>query len=719
MKHIYGTVALIVLATACGNPHLTNPVTPSTSIPGVEADPLRELVLSNADGGADLNVVTGNPSINSILGARNPNDEEIVVSYSFENGFHFRWNGGSFPGQNGSCGPQQLPSSNCNLDIEFFAAAPGVYTDVLLATYAHKSDPEKKKVRRIPLRGERLADSLSPIILSPVAGGTQIEFQTDDALVAAQLNQLNPNSEEVVVSYRFARGDNFRYHGGAFPGTSGNCAPEQLPNNSCAIDIEFFANAPGRYTDELIATYALRSNPSVTKEVRMPLVGEKLAPLPSGVSVRPFGGAPSVDFGSAPVNSPIRRDRIVVENTGRTDQELGISLLGGAPFAMTHNCPAVLFPTNSCTIEVNYASTQVGTHSDIVRVTHKRPGAATGSAVNTPVTGTTTAAPMRPGQLALGAGAESGSIDYGTVNAGSVNSRLVEVRNIGEMPVVLNSHTVNADAFAFNGGSYPGSRGTCGQTILPGACTLDLSFRPSAPGNYAGAASLVPAAGNPLSIGLRGRARRGNGDCYVTEERRVLARASANPTGVSFPYLNSVPSSNSRLSTIYGTATNSNIPSLNRRTVKDAMVYVTFDVPIIRDQIVDVVVSLDVTKVIQDGHADTESLCISADGLRKCSGREFTLASWQRLKNPNFWATHSAPVNTRYEDEFARGTSSCGDFTCYTMVKSLSGKDLFALERQELQDLSSKVLNLVFSDDTRLRTMPSLTVISKKPVACE
>jgi hypothetical protein len=125
-----------------------------------------------------------------------------------------------------------------------------------------------------------------------------------------------------------------------------------------------------------------------------------------------------------------------------------------------------------------------------------------------------------------------------------------------------------------------------------------------------------------------------------------------------------------------------------------------------------------VTKVIQDGHADTESLCLSADGLRKCSGREFSLASWQQLKNPAFWSTHSAPVTTTYEDEFAKGTSRCGNFTCYTMVQSLSSKDIFALSRNELQGISGKMLNFIFSDDTRLRTMPSVTIKTKKPVAC-
>jgi hypothetical protein len=718
VKRLSGILALVVLATACGNPHLTNPNIEGRTLPGVVADPLREIVVTNPDGGEELRVTTSNPTINGILGARNPNNEEIVVSYAFESGSHFRWNGGSFPGTNGSCAADQLPTSDCNLDIEFHADAPGVYLDNLIATYALKSDPSKTKTKKIPLRGERLADNLNPIILTPVSGGTQMNFQTDDAPVSAQLNQLNPNTEDVIVTYRFAKGDNFRFRGGSFPGTGGTCASEQLPNNSCALDIEFHASAVGRYTDELIATYALKSNPTVTKVVRMPLVGEKTAPTSSSLSVRPIGGGTSVNFGSAPVNSPVRSDRIVVENTGLTDQELTIALLGGAPFSMNHNCPATLPPATACSINVDYASTQVGTHNDIVRVTHKRPTSSTASVINVPVTGTTTAAPMRPGQLVID-GASTGNIDFGTVDSGSVNSRLVEVRNIGEMPVNLSSYNINGEAFSFNGGTYPGSRGTCGQIILPGSCTIDFSFRPVAEGTYAGSSALVPNSGSTLNINLRGKARRAGQECFETEERRVLARASANPTGVSFPYLNSASGTTMRLSTIYGTSTNSNVASLNRRTVKDAMVYVTFDMPIISDQIVDVSFNLDITKVIQDGHADTESLCISADGLRKCSGREFTLASWQKLKNPAFWSTHAAPMSTLYEDEFARGTSRCGNYTCYTMVKSLSAKDMFLLTRPELQGVSGKALNMVFSDDTRLRTMPSLTIKTKKPVACQ
>lgn len=718
MKRLCGTLVLVVLATACGNPHLTNPNIEARTLPGVIADQLREMVISNPDGGTNLSVVTSRPQINAILGARNPNTEEIVVTYAFENGAHFRWNGGAFPGTSGSCVAEQLPTSDCNLDVEFHSTTPGVFTDNLIATYALKSDPSKTKVVTIPLRGERLADNLNPLVLTPVAGGTQMEFQTDDAPVAAQLNQLNPNTEDVIVTYRFVQGTNFRYRGGTFPGTNGTCASEQLPNNSCALDIEFHASAVGRYTDELIATYALKSNPSVMKEVRIQLVGEKLAPTSSSLSARPIGGGASVDFGSSPVNSPMRSDRIVVENTGRTDQELSIVLVGGAPYTMNHNCPDLLPPATTCAINVNYASTQLGTHNDIVRVIHKRPSSSTVSLINIPVTGVTTAAPMRPGQLVID-GANTGNIDFGTVNAGSVNSRLVEVRNIGEMPVNLASYNINGAAFSFSGGTYPGSRGTCGQIILPGSCTIDFTFRPTSEGVYAGSSALIPTSGPSLNVNLSGKARRQGQECFETQERRVLARASANPTGVSFPYLNSNAGTNSRLSTIYGTSTNSNVASLNRRTVKDAMVYVSFDMPIISDQIVDVSLNLDITKVIQDGHADTESLCLSADGLRKCSGREFSLAGWQRLKNPAFWSTHATPMNTLYEDEFSRGTSRCGDYTCYTMVKSLSAKDMFALTSAELQGVSGKAVNLVFSDDTRLRTMPSLTIKSKKPVACQ
>lgn len=717
MSRLPLTLALAILAVSCGNPHLTKKSSNFKASPAIVIDPLKALSVTNPDGLNGLDVKTNNSSINSILGAKNPNTEEILVTYAFEKGSNFRWNGGGFPGRNGSCRENQLPSVDCNLDVEFHADKPGIYQDNLIATYALKSAPETTKKVIIPLKGEKIASDLIPLTLEPITGGSGLELSTEATSVAGQVDQFNPNSEEVIVSYKIEDGTHFRFNGGTAPGTNGTCKEIQASQKNCSLDIQFFATEVGQYKDNLIATYALKSNPEVKKEVRLPLKGEKKAAQVSSLNVKPMSGDSAVDFGSAQINSPLRTDKVVIENNGNVPQELNIALLGGAPFAISHDCPSVLEAKQTCTVKVTYAPTNVGTHDDVIQVSHKKPSSASISKIKIPVTGTATAVPLKPGQLVLD-GLNSGNLDFGTVSTGSLTSKIVEVKNIGEMPVTLKSQVLAGEAFSFNGGTFPGSRGTCGEKILPGKCLIEVAFRPGSEGSHTGSILLTDVAANSLAIGLRGKAKKHNEDCFKIEEKRVLARLSNSASGVVFPYLNSAADTKMKLTTLYGTSTNSLVQSLNRKTVKDGMVFVTFDIPASNEKIVEAELNVDVTKVIQDGHADTESLCLASTGIRKCSGREFSLASWQKLKNPAFWSAQSSPVNSHYEDEFSKGTSTCGNYTCYSMVKALSVKGLFELNKEEFISLAGQTIHFIFSDDTRLRTMPSLTIKTKKPIAC-
>jgi hypothetical protein len=720
MKHLFIAALLSFFAISCGNPHLTDSdLGLFSSTPGVTGEVDTTITITNPDGGQDLSVVTPEASINGTLNVNNPNNESLIVTYYFEKGEHFRFNGGGFPGSSGSCEQVSEPAANCTLDIEFFAVQPGVYEDTLFVIFARESTPDTKTIKRVPLRGERLADQLIPITLLPVNGGTELTFETSSTSVNGEASQNNPNSEEVIVTYEFTKGDHFRYRGGVFPGTSGTCAATQLPDANCKIDIEFFSNDPGRFTDELVATYALRSRPDSKKTVRLPLVGEKLAPLSSSIRVRTVSGGSSIHFGSATVNSSTRRDQIIVENIGQTNQSLSIRLLGGQPFAISTSCPAQLPPSRTCLIDVAYDSTQIATHTDSVRVTHAGPGSSTEN-IDVPLTGITLAAAQTPGQLTLST-VNSGKIDFGTVVVSQEVHRFVELENIGQTPVVINSQSFTGASFTFSGGTYPGTNGTCGQTIIGGKrCALDLSFKPQDIGTFEGSLNLVPQEGAVFKIPLIGRSTLDQGQgCYSTEELRLIAKPAGTASSFIFPYLLKVSGSSASVSYLYGTQTNGVLAALNRKIVKDAQVFVTYDVPAIKGEIIGLDIGVDITKVILDNYQDTESLCLSTGTIRKCSGRQFTLSSWLKLNNPKFWTPYKVPVTTTYEDDFSAGIAGCGSYKCFYMEKRLDAKKILKLSSSELSSLKSGPANFVFSDDTRLRTMPTLYLRVRQPVACQ
>ncbi len=592
----------------------------------------------------------------------------------------------------------------------------------------HLTKPAPSAVpEQFPLDGAELR----ALSLGPTDGDRKLEVSTNGTSTSVPVHALNPNPDvPLVVSYHFESGAHFRFRGGTFPGTAGDCVAEHVPAASCALDIEFHATESGVYADNLIATYHPKNKPLDQRRVLLPLRGEKIAPpglSPDVLSARSLGGQSSLDYGRDLVDRP-RQDTVVVRNESDRPLQVAVRLAGAVPFAQQNDCPAVLAAGATCQVQVTYTPTAPGTHQDSVIVSYWGENEAAAREVRVPVIGEAYAPTNpcgdvpcgeepRPGQLRLSA-IHADGIDFGSVTLGGEARKQIEITNIGDLPVVLNGMQLSGGIFTFAGGAYPGSNGTCGETVLPGSCVLDLVFKPTAVGAQSAALSLVPASASVLSITLMGQGEAPAQVCEAVEETVITARPSANAAGIVFPYLASAPGTSARLSYLYGTSTNSYIRAINRYTVKDAQVFVVFDIPRLEGEVIETKLSVDVLKVIADGHRDTESLCLSSGPLRRCSGQEFTLASWQRLKNPVFWQPLATPVNGLYEDEFARGESRCGSYNCMALRTEYNVRDLFALGRREMQELKGSMSAFIFSDDTRLVSMPRLVIKTRKRVSC-
>lgn len=711
---------LLAFFVSCGNPHLNDAGLGINLNAPVQGDPFQDPQATNPDGGGYLSITTNKPSLNGTLNIKNTNSVELETTYAIEKGEHFRWMGGNFPGTSGSCTQTQSSLGSCQLDIEFFADVPGEYNDNLIVTTFMKSKPDFVRTMKVPLKGKRLAGDVQPPVVTGPGGTTVIQTTTTTNTTTIQVSQTNPNDNDIIVSYRFAKGEHFRFNGGAFPGTNGNCTAQQAGSASCDLDIEFFSDVVGRFTDELIVTYALKSNPSVEKTTRIPLIGERTAPPTGEIAVSGIGNRPSIDFGSQVVGSDVRKDKVVVENKGNVPLNIAVAVEGSPKYGITNNCPAVLAAKEDCTVDVTYSSTSVGTHTGNVKVTSNVTGGAT-QVSNVGLTGKTVEKPVAPGELSFG-NISGQNLDFGSVDAGAETRKLIEVKNTGEGPVQLTTPVIAGDAFSFSGGNFPGLRGTCGSIILPGTCSIELSFKPVKKGTFSGSLTLPQTSGKTLTLNLNGTSGTDLPPvCYRIEERVVRARQGANPTGIVFPYNKTAPGTTAKLDILYGSATNNYIKSLNRYTVKDAQVYVSFDVPVISstEELLAMELDLDITKVIQDDYKDTESLCLSSGMHKLCSGREFELASWQKLRNPYFWTPEAQPVNSLYEDDFRKGAAGCGSYTCFYLVRAYSMTSLFGLGPSELKKYSGKPMHFIFSDDTRLRSLPSIKIRTKKPVACQ
>ncbi len=567
---------------------------------------------------------------------------------------------------------------------------------------------------------------LLPLSLGLSDGSRQLKVSTNGTTSSMLVNSLNPNADDdMVVEYSFEVGTHFRFRGGSFPGTNGDCQREHAATKACALDVEFEAREVGVYADNLIASYFYKKNPSDVKRVLLPLRGEKKAAEPldeSALSATAKGGGSSLDYGRDVVG-PARQNTAVIKNNGDRDLHVSVRLDKGAPFRILQGCPEILRAGESCEVDVTYTPTVAGIHQDDIIVSYWTTSEQALLQRRIPVIGeaytVVVGEPPKPGELKLAA-MHGRQVDFGELTVGGEVRKQVEIINSGDLPVNLSDKLLDGSVFGFTGGSFPGTQGTCGDVILPGSCVMDLVFRPTAAGAQSAALSLVSDRGVTLAITLTGvgKARAQEVLCETFEETVLNARASANPAGVTFPYVSSRASTTAKLSYLYGTQTNSYIRELNRYIVKNAQVFVVYDIPHLDGEIVEARLAVDVLKVVLDDHKDTEALCISSAPFRRCSGQEFTLESWKKLKNASFWQPMSTPVNGLYENEFARGTSRCGRYNCMALKTEYDVRALFGLGRSELQELKGGASSFIFTDDTRLVSMPKLVIKTSKKVSC-
>ncbi len=585
---------------------------------------------------------------------------------------------------------------------------------------------DAKKVSGSQIPTEAATAETLPLSLGLSDGSRQLRVSTNGTASSVSVNALNPNSDDtLVVDYSFEIGTNFRFRGGTFPGTNGDCVREHEATKTCTLDIEFESRVPGVFADNLIATYFFKKNPADVRRALLPLRGEKKVEDPlaaSALVATARGGGSSVDFGRDLIGTP-RQNSVIVKNEGDRDLHVSARLDKGQPFRLGQSCPEILRAGESCEVEVVYNPTTPGIHQDDVIISYWTTSEEAVLQRRVPVIGEAYAQvvgdPPKPGELRLAA-MHGRQVDFGELVVGGEVRKQVEIINSGDLPVTLSDKLLDGSVFAFTGGAFPGTQGTCGDVILPGSCVMDLVFRPTAPGAQSAALNLVSDRAATLAITLTGvgKARAQTAMCEEVVETVLSARASANPASVTFPYVSSRPKTTAKLSYLYGTQTNSYIRELNRYIVKNAQVFVVYDVPHLDGEIIDARLAVDVLKVVLDDHKDTEALCISSAPFRRCSGQEFTLESWQKLKNAAFWQPMSTPVNGLYEDEFARGTTRCGRYNCMALKTEYDVRALFGLGRSELEELKGGASSFIFTDDTRLVSMPKLVIKTRKKVSC-
>ncbi|MFY7994426.1 MAG: choice-of-anchor D domain-containing protein [Bacteriovoracaceae bacterium] len=615
MKMTY--FALILILTSCGNPHLIRKNKPITQLPLITDQPslsgdFNLLKVETLLGEKELltKITDINNSGSQIVRVFNQDPKEMEVTYQILDGSHFAFNGGNFPGTNGSCAASLESDKNCDIDLVFHADDEGVYQDKLIIIFKPKGSDLATKVIEFPLRGERKNSVVAAPLLKVAAqnGDESLNFGKTELseTISSKLIVTNVGNIPLLIDSSFEKNNSFNFEGGKYPGSEGTCNETLDINESCHLHVSFTETSKGLHSDNLVTTYKASSGKSIEMTVRTSIFGEK--------------------------------------------------------------------------------TPKIGTPGDLV-----------------------------PSEI-LG-----DSIDFGNISVGAQAAKQVEISNIGSMAVKITETTINdSKNFSFNGGKFPGTRGTCNEIVQPGNCLLDLVYKPALAGHHSGNLNIATDNGKKLTLKLSGEAKSAQA-CFEESEVLLSAIPKARAVAPILPYLTQSTSTSSKLQVLYGTEVNGYYSTLDMYTVKDSMVYVQYDLPELEDEVISINFGVEVQKIVLDNYKDTESLCLStSSNVRKCSGQQFSLDSWQKLLNKRFWDKYEAPVSELYTQQFDQGKWNCGNTSCMRLKKVYNLESIFDLNSKEMQTvIRGKRVSLVFSDDTRLMKLPKLLIKTKKKVECK
>ena len=269
-------------------------------------------------------------------------------------------------------------------------------------------------------------------------------------------------------------------------GSGGTCgaAPFTLqPGADCSINVIFTPTSSGTHAATLrIASDAQSSPGSVT------LAGVGIAPA---ITLRPG----PVDFGSVALGTSSSVQTIVLENDGTANLSVdAITLSGNFIDTGSGTCdsvtPFTLAARASCTVELTFTPTQVGTQDGTLTVA----GEASTLTDSIALAGTG----MAPGLSLTPTELDFGSVEVGTTSL----TRSVTLENTSNLPLTLDSVTITGD-FA------DAVTGTCTAapfTLAASAnCTLDVIFAPTSTGPHNGELAVASnAPTSPDSITLTG-----------------------------------------------------------------------------------------------------------------------------------------------------------------------------------------------------------------------
>jgi hypothetical protein len=243
---------------------------------------------------------------------------------------------------------------------------------------------------------------------------------------------------------------------GDFAVSSNNCGAALAPSASCTVMVTFSPSTTGSGTGTLTI-----SGTNVPPVAPAALSGNAVT-----APVVTFNPSPA-NFGSpVPVGSASAPQTITATNTGTIPVTLQLPTIAGDFQIYGTTCTSTLAAGDSCTIDVVFHPSQVGSLAGSLALS----GTMSGGQVTDSLSGAALPAQV----LTL----TPGVLNYGTIVGSPAAAQTVTVSNTGGLPLDLPPATLSGN----DAGDYAFSS-NCPSTLAAGdSCTIEVTFLPAAAG---------------------------------------------------------------------------------------------------------------------------------------------------------------------------------------------------------------------------------------------
>jgi len=304
-------------------------------------------------------------------------------------------------------------------------------------------------------------------------GNVELNSSNEVIIYLKNSNDVDANNISVQAENLVAP---FAFKGGSFPGEGGDCSESLTAGAECSIVLDYSPATEGLHSADLSVSYEVSS---ATSDLTLGLRGS------SGEADLGFDVGSSHTFNLVNIGEVDSSEFTITNNGALTASFLGDSNISSAPFSYKGGsypgtggtCQSTLAPEASCTVVVDFSPMASGVfHGSIGLVWLSDKGVGLASIALT-------------GTSADGANLlfeEGSSHSFGGALVNSVSTKTLTLTNIGASVAQSVADDTNISSpFRYEGGSYPGTSGTCGASIASGAsCVLAVEYAPTSVGTY-------------------------------------------------------------------------------------------------------------------------------------------------------------------------------------------------------------------------------------------